>query len=163
MDAPQHGSVEALPERLPADHEVAAGAIAGVAGGAAVAVVAVAAADSPSFFPLRLVAATFLGHGALDATSVGPVLLGALLGALGSVVLGLVFASILPRSASSARAVLGGLAFGVAVWAVTWFGPVRLLDPVLFAAVRARWMLPLDMLFGAVAGLLLPPLRRVLP
>lgn len=154
---------EELPRREPADHEVAAGAIAGLAGGAAAALAAVVASDQGSLFPLRLVAASFLGHGALDPSGAFAVLLGAVLAAAGAVVLGLVFASILPRAASAPRAVAGGLAFAVSAWALTWFAAVRLLDPVLFAAVPAGLALPLYLVDGAVMGLLMPPLRRVLP
>jgi len=155
--------VEELPGREPADHEVAAGAIAGLAGGAAAALAALLASDQPSFFPLRLVAASFLGHAALDPAGAGPVLLGGVLGALAAVVLGLVFASILPRGSRPAAAVALGVACGAVAWLVTWFGAVRLVDPVLFAAVPALHALALDLLFGAVVGLLLPPLRRLLP
>jgi hypothetical protein len=154
---------EALPRREPADHEVAAGAIAGIAGGGAAAAVAVAASDQGSLFALRLLAAAFLGHGALDPAAVTPVLLGAVLGILGAVVLGLVLASVLPRGLSTGAGAAAGLALGAAAWAVTWFAPVRLIDPVLFAAVRAREALPLYLVAGLVTALLLPPLRRVLP
>jgi hypothetical protein len=109
------------------------------------------------------VAATLLGHGALDASAAAPVLLGVIMGALGAVVLGLVLASILPRGLPAARAVAAGLGYGAAAWGVSWFAVVRLLDPVLFAAVPALQALPLYLLDGAVMALLLPPLRRVLP
>jgi len=163
---PQHDSdspVPALPLREPADHEVAAGAVAGVAAGAAMALVAGAASDQGSLFPLRLVAASFLGHQALDAGSGFPVLLGALLGALVAVVLALVFASILPRGRSAAVSLLAGLAFGAAAYGVVWFVAVRLVDPVLFAVGQAGSVLLLHLLYGGLLGLLLPPLRRVLP
>jgi len=154
---------EELPRRDPADHEVASGAVAGLAGGGAAALAAVLASDQGSLFPLRLVAAAFLGHAALDPAGATPVLLGVVLAALGAVVLGLVFASILPRGMSAPGGVAAGLAFGVAAWGVTWFTAVRMLDPVLYAAVPAREALPLYLLSGAVMALLMPPLRRVLP
>jgi hypothetical protein len=157
------GTVPALPVREPADHEVAAGAIAGVAGGAAVALAALAASEQASFFPLRLVAASFLGHEALDPGSAVPVLLGVVLGGLTAVVLALVFASILPRGRSTGASLLAGLAFGVGSFAMVWFVAVRLVDPVLFAAARPGGVLLLHLVYGAVLGLLLPPLRRVLP
>lgn len=152
-----------LPERLPADHEVAAGAIAGLAGAAAMLLVAMVVSENGALFPLRLVAASLLGHEALDPGAVGPVLLGIALGALSAVVLGLIFASILPRGLPALNAVGAGLAFGAAAWAVTWWGLVRILDPVLFAAAASSDALFLDLIFGAVAGLAMPPLRRVLP
>jgi hypothetical protein len=165
MDPAQEriGPVEKLPGREPADHEVAAGAVAGLVAGGAVGFAALVASEQASFFPLRLVAASFLGHEALDPISVGPVLLGAALGALSAIVLALVFTSILPRGLGALASVAAGLAFGVAAWAVTWYALVRLVDPVLFAAGRPLDALLLNLLFGAVLGLLLPPLRRVLP
>jgi len=162
--APQHApQLPDLPDRLPADHEVAAGAVAGLAGAGAMALLAMALSENGALFPLRLVAASLLGHGALDPATVGPVLLGIVLGALGAVVLGLVFASILPRGLPAVNALGAGLAFGAAAWAVTWWGLVRIVNPVLFAAAASSDMLFLDLLFGAVAGLAMPPLRRVLP
>lgn len=155
--------VEALPEREPADHEVAAGAVAGVVAGGAMGAVALLASDQGSFFPLRLVAASFLGHEALDPVSVGPVLLGLLLGALASVAQALVFTSILPRGLGALASIAAGLAFGAGAWAISWFVMVRLVDPVLFAAGEPVDALLLNLLFGAVLGLLLPPLRRLLP
>ncbi len=155
--------VKALPEREPADHEVAAGAVAGLVAGGAMGLVALLASRPGSFFPLRLVAAAFLGHEALDPTSVGPVLLGALLGLLASIALALVFTSILPRGRGALASVVAGLAFGAAAWAVTWFALVRLVDPVLFAAGEPLEILLLDLLYGGFLGLLLPPLRRLLP
>jgi hypothetical protein len=165
MDTDQDAieKVPALPEREPADHEVAAGAIAGLVAGAGMAVVAAASSDQGALFPLRLVAASFLGHEALDPGWVAPVLLGTLLGALAAVVLALVFASILPRGRSVAVSLAYGLAYGAAAWAVTWYVLVRLVDPVLFAAGSPGPVLLLHLLYGAVLGLLLPPLRRVLP
>ncbi|MBI5069236.1 MAG: hypothetical protein HZB56_13455 [Deltaproteobacteria bacterium] len=152
-----------LPDRLPADHEVAAGAIAGLAGAAVMLLVAMVLSENGALFPLRLVAASLLGHEALDPAAVGPVLLGVGLGALCAVVLGLVFASILPRGLPALNAVGAGLAFGAVAWAVTWWGFIRILDPVLFAAAASSDALFLDLIFGAVAGLAMPPLRRVLP
>lgn len=160
---PEMPEVPEMPDRVPADHEVAAGAIAGLAGAAAMALAAIVFSENGSLFPLRLVAASMLGHEALDPVSIGPVMLGVALGALAAVVLGLLFASILPRGYGTSNALGAGLAFGAAAWAVTWWGPLRILDPVLFAAVASSDMLFLDLLFGAVAGLAMPPLRRVLP
>jgi hypothetical protein len=157
------GPLEQLPSREPADHEVAAGAVAGLVSGGLVGLVALFSSDQESFFPLRLVAATFLGHEALDPGSAGPVLLGAFLGLLAAVVLALIFASMLPHHRAIPGAVISGLAFGFFAWVVTWFAVVRVVDPVLFAASSDGEILLLDLLYGATLGLLLPPLRRVLP
>jgi hypothetical protein len=159
------GSVPDLPLREPADSEVAAGAAAGLVAGAAAAAGAMIAAppEQGAFFPLRLAAASLLGHSALDQAAAGPVLLGAAICALSGVALGLVFASILPRGLPGPASVGAGMAFGVAAWAVSWFAAVRLLDPVLFAAVTPLEALLVDLLYGAAAGAALPPLRRILP
>jgi hypothetical protein len=159
------GSIPDLPRREPADHEVAAGAAAGLLAGAAAAAAAMVAAPAQegALFPFRLAAACLLGHAALDQAAAGPVLLGAALGALAAVALGLIFASILPRGLRATASVGAGLAFGAAAWALTWFAVVRLLDPVLFAAVPPTQALLVDLAYGAVAGAALPPLRRILP
>lgn len=157
---------EGLPQREPADHQVAAGAVAGLSSGSAMWLVAMLAARSDGGFllPLRLVAASFLGEAALDSGSVvGPVLLGMLLVALSSVLFGLVYASILPEGAGAARAVLVGAVYAGALWAVAWFGMVQVLDPVLYAAGRPAQMLALHVLYGVLLGVLVPFLRKVLP
>jgi hypothetical protein len=159
------GTVPELPAREPADHEVAAGAAAGVAAGLATLLAALAGtgAEQGSFFPLRLVAASLLGHEALDPGWVAPVLLGSALGLFTSVVLGLVFVSLLGRGPSLAASLGAGLVYGVVSWSITWWVVVRLVDPVLFSSVRPARALLLHLVFGAALGLVLPPLRRVLP
>jgi hypothetical protein len=113
---------------------------------------------------LRLVAASFLGEAALDTgATFGPLALGALLVALGSVLFGLVYTSILPEGAAAFWAALLGVAYGAALWAVAWFVLVRVLDPILFAAGRGAHMLALHLVYGLVLGLLVPTLRKVLP
>ncbi len=156
----------ALPARQPADREVAVGAVAGLAGGTAMWLVAMAVArgDGGFTFPLRLVAAALLGEAALETGAVfWPVALGALLAALVSVLYGLVFASLLRPGAISFTGLLAGLAYAVAVWGWSWFAVVRVIDPILFAAGRPAHMLVLHLVYGAVLGLCVPLLRRVLP
>lgn len=157
---------EALPEREPADHQVAAGAIGGLAGGAAMWLAAMIAArsDMGFFFPLRLVAASFLGESALDTgQSLAPLLLGTLLVALTSVLFGLVYTSILPEGVDGFAAMLVGVVYAAALWLLTWFVMARVLDPILYAAGRPLHMLALQAFYGAVLGLLVPFLRKVLP
>lgn len=162
----RHGPFgDALPSREPADHQVAAGAVAGLAAGAAMWLVAMLAAkgDMGFTFPLRLVAATFLGHAALDSGFFAPVLLGLALVALASVLFGLVYVSILPESADTVQAVLAGMLYAGVVWLVTWYGLVRVTDPILFIAGRALHMLALYEIYGFVLGFFVPFLRKVLP
>lgn len=157
------GPLPELPVREAADHEVAAGVAAGITAGLVTLAAAVAASAQGSLRPLRLVAATLLGRDALDPDAVGALFLGFVLAGFWTVLLSLVFASILPRARSVPRALLSGLGFGVASWVATWWVLVRLVDPVLFSAVSAQRILALHLLFGGLLGLLLPPLRRVLP
>ncbi len=155
-----------LPARERADHEVAAGAVAGACAGSAMWLVAMIAArgEMGFTFPLRLVAASFLGHGALDSGStVGPLLLGAALVLLVSIAFGLVYTSILSERVDVFAAVLVGLVYAAAVWAIGWFVLARVFDPILYAAGRPAHMLALHLVYGAVLGLLVPFLRKVLP
>ncbi len=170
MDHGDHGRAaplaDALPAREPADHQVAAGAISGAAAGTAMWLVAMIAArgDMGFTFPLRLVAASFLGHAALDSGStLGPLALGGALVLLTSVLFGLIYTSLLPEGADVFAGVLVGLAYAAALWGVAWFGMVRVVDPVLFIAGRAAHMLALHLVYGALLGLLVPFLRKVLP
>lgn len=157
---------EALPERQHAEREVAAGSVAGVCAGAVAWLVAMAAsaADGGFLLPLRLVAASLLGDAALDTGAVaGPVALGMLMIAMLSVLLGLVYVSILPQRTRTPAAVLVGLVYGAAVWAVGWLGVARVLAPVLHAAGDRLEVLALHALFGALLGVLVPFLRKILP
>ncbi len=157
---------EALPERLHADREVAAGSVAGVCAGAAAWLVAMAASATGGGFlmPLRLVAASLLGDAALDTGAVvGPVALGMLMIAMLSVLLGLVYVSILPQRSRTPAAVAVGVVYGAAVWAVGWLGVARVIAPVLHAAGDRLDALALHVLFGALLGVLVPFLRKILP
>ncbi len=155
-----------LPEHQPADQQVAVGAVAGLVAGAAMWLVAMIAARGDLGFtaPLRLLAASLLGEAALDTgATLGPMALGALLAAVGSVLFGLVYSSILPEGAEVFWAALFGAAYAVALWAVTWWALIRVLDPILFVSTSATHMLALDLIYGVVLGLLVPALRRVVP
>jgi hypothetical protein len=157
---------EALPEREQADHEVAAGSVGGVCAGAVVWLAAMLASRAEGGFllPPRLVAASLLGDAALDSGAVvGPVALGMLLAAMASVLLGLVYVSILPQGTRTPAAVLVGLVYATAVWAVAWLGVARVLAPVLHAAGEPMAVLGLHALFGLLLGLLVPLLRKILP
>jgi hypothetical protein len=166
--AAAHGGSMAggLPVREPVDHQVAVGAVAGLTGGAAMWLAAMVAArsDQGFLFPLRLVAASFMGEAALDGGAlVGPALLGVLLIALTSVLFGLIYTSILPEGVDVFGAMLVGIAYAAALWLVAWFVMARVLDPILYAAGRPAHMLALHAFYGAVLGLLVPFLRKVLP
>jgi hypothetical protein len=155
-----------LPAREPADHQAAVGAVAGLAAGATMWLVAMlfARGDMGFFFPLRLVAASFMGLAALDTgAALGPLLLGILLVALTSVVFGLVFTSILSERHDVFGSVLVGILYAGTLWLVSWFVIARVVDPMLFAAASALYMLLLHLVYGVVLGFLVPFLRKVLP
>ncbi len=157
---------EALPEREQADHEVAAGSVGGVCAGALVWLAAMLSSrgEGGLLLPLRLVAASLLGDAALDSGWVlGPVVVGMLLAAMMSVLFGLVYASVLPQGARTPAAVLVGVVYAAAVWAVAWMGVARVLAPVLHAAASPMAALGLHALYGLLLGLLVPFLRKVLP
>jgi len=154
-----------IPFREPADHEVAAGAIGGLTASIAVWVPATLAspAEHGPLFPLRLVAASVLGAGALDSGAAAPAVVGAALAALVAVVFGLVFVSILPPAATSRKALLAGGAYGAALFAPTWFALVRVVDPILYSAGYALPAFLLHVGYGALLGIQVPLLRKVFP
>lgn len=166
---PEHEArrlADRLPEREPADQQVAVGAVAGLVAGAAMWLVAMVAARGDLGFtaPLRLIAASLLGEAALDTgTALGPLALGTLLAAVGSVLFGLVYASMLPEGAEVFWAALLGAVYAVVLWAVTWWLLIRVLDPILFVSTGAAHMLALNLVYGIVLGLLVPTLRKVVP
>ncbi len=153
-----------LPAREPADHEVAVGSVAGLVAGCIMWLVAMLFARGDIGLPLRLVAASFMGPSALDSGSTfGPLLLGILLVGLSSVLFGLVFTSILPERLDAFAAALVGILYAGAVWLLSWFVLVQVVDPVLFAAASALYMLLLHLVYGVALGFLVPFLRKVLP
>jgi hypothetical protein len=165
MDDVPAAARRGVPFREPADHEVAAGAIAGLTGSIAMWLLAMigSPADQGSLFPLRLIAASLLGTSALDSGSSAPVVVGALLAAFMAVLYGLVFVSILPQASRSRSAVLAGGVYGAALFAPAWFGLVRVVDPILYSAGYTLPMFALHVIYGAVLGVQVPLLRKVLP
>jgi len=157
---------EAFPVREPADHEVAAGAIGGLTASLAMWLPAMIATprEQGFLFPLRLVAASVMGASALDTgTSAAPALVGGLLALLMAVLCGLIFVSILPESATAFRGCLAGVLFGAILYAPAWFAFVRVVDPILYSAGLAVPMFALHVVYGAVLGLQVPGLRKLLP
>jgi hypothetical protein len=167
MDTSHAAAVAGSPPRpVPADREVAVGAIAGLVAGAAMWIVAmvIAAGDLGFTAPLKLVAASFMGAEALDpARAVSAIMLGKALVGLMSVLFGLIFTSILPIDAENHTGLWAGLLFGVGTWLVTWFVVVRVCDPILYMSGRPLSMLVLYGIYGAGLGVMVPLLRRVLP
>ncbi|HVP68805.1 MAG TPA: hypothetical protein VMT17_16255 [Anaeromyxobacteraceae bacterium] len=166
MDPAEAEPRRGLPAREPADHEVAAGAIGGLTGAVVMWLPAmlVSPPEVGALFPLRLVAASILGPSALDSDAGAfAALLGAMLAALVAVLGGLVFVSILPQSATSLPAVAAGAAYGAVLFGPAWYGLVRVADPILYAAGLERPMFALHVVYGAMLGLQVPFLRKVMP
>jgi len=165
MDREHAPQRDGFPAREPADHEVAAGAIGGVAAGIAMWLPAMAASPPGLgfLFPMKLVAASFMGGSALDTGRTAAVLVGAVLAALASVAAALVFVSILPEKARAPASVAAGAAYGALLFAPAWYGLVRVTDPILFSAGVGLPVLLLHVIYGAVLGLVVPSLRKVLP
>ncbi len=159
---------DTLPSRQPASSEVAAGAIAGLAGGATAwgLAMAVMPPDLGALYPLRLVAATFFGAAAVEPGTVGwPAFVGALLAGLLSVAFGLVFVSILRPAATLRRSMLVGAVYGAVLFLPAWYAMVLLVDPLLFAAGKpvVLGVLALHVVYGTTVGFLVPFLRKILP
>lgn len=116
---------------------LAAGALAGAAGGMLFALAAVAHAalsGTGVFFPARLVGATMVGPAALV---LGPEasLYGLGLHMLVSIAFGVMFAMIVDRSTRVGPALLGGMAVGIAALAVMTFLVVPHVNPTLHARI----------------------------
>ena len=166
MDQAQEAPRRGFPAREPADHEVAAGAIGGLTGSIVMWLPAmvVTPAEEGALFPLRLVAASLLGPAALDTgDTAGVAFLGAVLAALVAVVFGLVFASILPPTRTALPAVLSGAVYGAVLFVPAWYGLVRVADPILYSAGFELPMFAMHVVYGAMLGLQVPFLRKVLP
>ena len=150
----------------PARREGAAGAIAGLLAGLGMAALAwgLGAAGLAPGAPLRLLASTLLGAGALDPEGAAAAWLGAALAALGAGVAGLVFASLVPEEAGLARSAAAGVAWGLATFLGAWLLVARIGAPLLLEAGRphALAVAGLHAAFGAMLGLLLPVLRSAL-
>jgi hypothetical protein len=159
---------DTLPSRQPASSEVAAGAVAGIAGGLLAWVLAMLflSGERGALYPLRLVASTFFGTAALEPEHVGwPAIVGALLAGLAAVAFGLVFVSILRPAARLQRGVLVGAVFGAMLYLPAWFGLVHLFAPLLYAAGETRLpaVFALHEVYGMTLGVLVPLLRKILP
>jgi hypothetical protein len=159
---------ETLPARQPVSSEVAAGAVAGVAGGALAwgTAMLLLPADAGGLLPLRLVAATLFGTAAVAPGNESfPAFVGALLVGLAAVTYGLVFVSILRPATRPGRATLVGATYGAVLCLPAWYGVVHVFDPLLYDAGRGRGpaILALHVLYGGTMGFLVPFLRRILP
>jgi len=114
--------------------------------------------------PLRLLGATFYGRGALNATlGFGPAFWGLCLHLAVSIALGVFFAAIVSRDTGPMAATSGGIAYGLAAWALLTFLVLPVVNPVMRRALQdfsIGWFAA-HVPFGATLGLA-QQLRRTL-
>jgi hypothetical protein len=150
----------------PAGRDVAAATVAGLLAGVATWALAAGLAEMGQAprAPLRLIASSLLGAQALDASSSLAPWLGAVLGALAAVVLGLVLASVVPEGAGLGVSAAAGAAWGLVAFAAAWLAVAPLAAPLLHAAGRPHLLAvaALHAAFGAAAGALLTVARSAL-
>jgi hypothetical protein len=141
---------------------VGAGAVAGIIGGILMAMImmmATAAGGIGLFAPLRLIAATFYGKDAMVGG--GPLLVGLMGHMMNSMVFGVIFAWIARRRLAAFPALMAGVAFGVAIWAIMTFGGLPMLNPMMrerVAMMPVAWFIA-HVAFGMGVGSA-PGLRR---
>ncbi|MGQ0540161.1 MAG: hypothetical protein ACT4R6_14555 [Gemmatimonadaceae bacterium] len=140
-----------------------AGALAGIIGGLLLAAFAMMMAVSNGediLSPVRMIGATFIGPDALDGGA-GIVMYGLILHVVTSIVWGVLFAAILPRTASVGFALVAGLIYGLVVMVVMLFLVMPIVNPTMRDAVSPM-MTPFaieHLLFGAALALV-PIFRR---
>jgi hypothetical protein len=111
---------------------IVAGVVAGIIGGMLMAMImmmATAAGGMGLFAPLRLIAATFYGKDAMAGGA--PLIVGLIVHMMNSMVFGVIFAWIAGRRRAAFPALMAGVAFGVAIWAVMTFGGLPMLNPMM--------------------------------
>lgn len=141
---------------------VTGGVVAGIIGGMLMAMVmmmATAAGGMGFLTPLRLIAATFYGKDAM--TGGGPLIVGLVMHMMNAMVFGVIFAWIAGRRLPAMQALMAGVAFGVAIWAVVTFGGLPMLNPMMrerVAMMAVAWFMA-HVAFGIGVGSA-PRLRR---
>lgn len=128
---------------------IGAGLVAGIIGGMLMAMImmmATAAGGMGFLAPLRLIAATFYGKDAMAGG--GPLLVGLMVHMMNSMVFGVIFAWLAGRERAPLPALMAGVAFGVAIWAVMTFGGLPMLNPMMRERVA---MMPLAWFVAHVA------------
>jgi hypothetical protein len=141
---------------------VGTGVVAGIIGGmlmAMIMMVATAAGGMGLLAPLRLIAATFYGKDAM--TGGGPLIVGLMVHMMNSMVFGVLFAWTAGRRLAALPALMAGVAFGVAIWAVMTFGGLPMLNPMMrerVAMMPVVWFVA-HVAFGMGVGSA-PALRR---
>ena len=141
---------------------VKAGVVAGIVGGllmAMIMMIATAAGGMGLLAPLRLIAATFYGKEAMAGG--GALTVGLMVHMMNSMVFGVLFAWIAGRRLAAPQAVMAGVAFGLAIWAVMTFAGLPMLNPMMrerVAVMPVAWFIA-HLAFGMGVGSA-PGLRR---
>ena len=141
---------------------VGAGVVAGIIGGMLMAMImmmATAAGGMGLLAPLRLIAATFYGKEAMSGG--GPLLVGLMIHMMNSMVFGVIFAWIAGDRRATLPALMAGMAFGVAIWAVMILVGLPMLNPIMrerLAMMPVAWFIA-HLAFGMGLGSA-PGLRR---
>ena len=128
---------------------VTGGVVAGIIGGMLMAMImmmATAAGGMGFLAPLRLIAATVYGGEAM--TGGGPLIVGLMIHMMNSMVFGVIFAWIVGRRPAAFPALMAGVAFGVAIWAVMTFGGLPMLNHLMRERVA---MMPVAWFIAHVA------------
>jgi hypothetical protein len=162
MTVAQTASGTEIEARDGAGEIIKAGVVAGIIGGmlmAMIMMVATAAGGMGLLAPLRLIAATFYGKDAM--TGGGPLIVGLMVHMMNSMVFGVLFAWIAGRRLATLPALMAGVAFGVAIWAIMTFGGLPMLNPMMresVAMMPVAWFIA-HVAFGMGVGSA-PALRR---
>lgn len=142
------------------------GGIAGILAGIVMAMAAMvyAAANGSGFWlPVRTIAATWYGANALVGGAA--VLIVGMVTHLGnSAFWGAIFAALPPRRKSVPAALVGGLVWGVVVWALMSFAVMPRLNPTMYArtvAMEGGWWYILHLIYGGMLVVTPGLMRRV--
>ncbi len=139
--------------RFEARGMVLGGGIAGILAGIVMAMAAMfyAAANGSGFWlPVRSIAATWYGANALVGGA-GVLIVGMLTHLSTSAFWGMIFAAIPPGRKSATAALLSGLVWGVAIWAIMSFAVMSWLNPTMYAGtvkMEPGWWFFLHLIYG---------------
>lgn len=140
------------------------GAIAGIIAGLALGAFAMmyAAIMGMGFWaPLKMIAATLFGDPALIG-GVGVIMTGLIIHMMVSAVFGIIFAALLPRGAGGGTALLAGVAYGFAIWAVMTYLVLPWANATMYPRVQMLMgsFIFEHLLFGAVLAITPGLVRR---
>lgn len=137
------------------------GAVAGLSGAFVMGLLAmiVAAASGEGFFaPMRLVAGTFLGLGALSA-GFGAILLGIVTHLAVGLGYGVIFAAILGEETGPGMRFVAGLLYGMAIFIVMTLFIMPLVDMLMATRIDVLWFLVYHLVYGFTLALVVPAAR----